>query len=849
MNRSRVFLQLVCLCFAASCGAAADAPPQQAGTPTSTDPSVKVTLFAAEPDIVTPIGATVGAHGRLFVIESNTHFRQKNYKGPDGDRILIFHDSKGAGKADRITTFFEGMKYLMNIAADRDGSVVVSSRNEIFRLADDGKGTAGPKTSLAHLESKADYPHNGLHGLTLDAEGNIYFSIGENSGIAWLLTGADGRKLTGEIGSGAIFRMDSHGNGLTELARGFWNPFGLGIDPLGALWAVDNDPDGRPPCRLIDVLTGGDYGYEYRFGRTGMHPLQAWDAELPGTLGMVTGVGEAPCAVQWNRGKFFVSSWRDHQVEAYTLEPRGAGYSATMQPLLHGGENFRPVGLAFAPDGTLYVTDWGSASYSVNGKGRIWKVTFATPPSVQPVLKQTPAREHAAHLRQSDSIPELIEALDDADPVTAQAAQYGLSRLAGSEKIDWNSLKTPRQHIGLLASLLWRGASTAAYIPAALKDADDRVRQMAVRAITEQDVKSVRGDLDQLLESQVLSPRLLGMTIAAINFLDGDRTAKIDSSKINAVLLARMNLPQATDQSKASALRMLQAGHPHIGLDKIESYLKAPVAAALQLEAVRYLDADADPSRFAMLAQVAADAKADPGVRAEAVVGLSDDATARVDLLLELAGDSDGVIRHEALRSLRPAGTSLTAGQKVTLTHIAVHYPGDKQLIDRVNGQVVQNRPAETDIAGYQKIIDAGSGDPQAGLRIFFHPAGPGCFHCHVVEGRGRAIGPDLTMIGHSQTSQHVLESILDPSREIAPLFTMWSITKRSGDRIDAMLLRRDGQATEVYVDASGVEIKVKEKEIVDRKIRKESLMPNGLVQGMTDQELRDVTAMLLQKR
>jgi hypothetical protein len=45
------------------------------------------------------------------------------------------------------------------------------------------------------------------------------------------------------------------------------------------------------------------------------------------------------------------------------------------------------------------------------------------------------------------------------------------------------------------------------------------------------------------------------------------------------------------------------------------------------------------------------------------------------------------------------------------------------------------------------------------------------------------------------------------------------------------------------------VEIKVPEKEIVDRKIRKESLMPNGLIQGMTDQELRDVTAMLLQKR
>ena len=82
-------------------------------------------------------------------------------------------------------------------------------------------------------------------------------------------------------------------------------------------------------------------------------------------------------------------------------------------------------------------------------------------------------------------------------------------------------------------------------------------------------------------------------------------------------------------------------------------------------------------------------------------------------------------------------------------------------------------------------------------------------------------------MIGHSQTSQHVLESILDPSREIAPCLQCGR-SQKSGERIDAMLLRRDGQGMEVYTDATGVEIKVPEKEIVDRKIRKESLMPKG---------------------
>ena len=53
----------------------------------------------------------------------------------------------------------------------------------------------------------------------------------------------------------------------------------------------------------------------------------------------------------------------------------------------------------------------------------------------------------------------------------------------------------------------------------------------------------------------------------------------------------------------------------------------------------------------------------------------------------------------------------------------------------------------------------------------------------------------------------------------------------------------------EVYVDASGQEMKVRESEITERKMRKESLMPSGLVQGLTDQELRDLIALLVQKR
>jgi putative membrane-bound dehydrogenase-like protein len=814
--------------------------------PAPVEAGVRVSLYAAEPDVVTPIGATVDARGRLLVVESNTHFRPKNYKGPPADRILML---EGTGdKADKITTFYEGNQYLMNLVAERDGSVLVSQRNEIFRLIPDAEGKAGPKISLAHLETKADYPHNGLHGLAVGPDGSIYFGIGENYGMPWELVGSDGRKLSDDKGAGTLFRMDGQGRGLTRIARGFWNPFGLGVDPNGQLWAVDNDPDGRPPCRLIDVAPGAHYGFEFRYGRTGMHPLQAWNGELPGTLGMVAGVGEAPSAVVWGRGRLFVSSWRDHQVESYTLTPRGATYTGTVHLICKGGDDFRPVGLSFAHDGTLYVTDWASKSYPVHGAGRIWKITFSDPGDGPAKPEVNEGRSRAQKMRTSKDVAALTAALDDPDLLTAQAAQYGLSQLDDVQKIPWSSLKTPRQRIGLMAAFLERGTDATSLAADALHDPDDQVRQMGVRCVTEQGIKSARADLESLLSSQTLSPRLLGMTVAAINQIDGDPAARVDSKKINAVLLARIDAPGATDAAKLTALHMMQMSHPRIDLDKLRSMATSPTAA-LEIETVRFLNADTDPARFEVLSQISTDPKRDPSVRAEAVLGIAVDPSAHLDLLMKLATDDQPDVRAEALRALRPTEAKLSVEQKANLQRIVSTHSEDAELVARVITPLPPTRPDDSDEPAWQRIIAAAPGNPQAGRRIFFQPSGAACSRCHTIEGRGRAIGPDLTMIGHSQTREHVLESILNPSREIAPLYTLWTIRTKDGTVIDGMLLRRDGQENEVYVDSTGQEIKVKEPTIIDRRMRSESLMPAGLVQTLTDQELRDVVAFLMEKR
>ena len=81
---------------------------------------------------------------------------------------------------------------------------------------------------------------------------------------------------------------------------------------------------------MIHIVPGGDYGYRFRNGRRGTHPFTAWNGELADTLPMVAGTGEAPSGVvayegsSWPadlRGKLLATSWGDHRLDIFDLQP------------------------------------------------------------------------------------------------------------------------------------------------------------------------------------------------------------------------------------------------------------------------------------------------------------------------------------------------------------------------------------------------------------------------------------------------------------------------------------------------------------------------------------------------
>jgi glucose/arabinose dehydrogenase len=177
----RLLPALSILAFLGACPLLALRASSDKKPPQSSDPRLRIDLFATAPDIVHPIGVAFDSCGRLLVIESHTHFRPQNYQGPKHDRVRIVEDADGDGKADRFTTFFEGTQATMDIALHPDGSVYLATRNEILRLRDnDGDGKADEQRRLVFLDTNGNYPHNGLSGLAFDSKGNLFFGLGEN---------------------------------------------------------------------------------------------------------------------------------------------------------------------------------------------------------------------------------------------------------------------------------------------------------------------------------------------------------------------------------------------------------------------------------------------------------------------------------------------------------------------------------------------------------------------------------------------------------------------------------------------------------------------------------------------
>jgi len=134
------------------------------------------------------------------------------------------------------------------------------------------------------------------------------------------------------------------------------------------------------------------------------------------------------------------------------------------------------------------------------------------------------------------------------------------------------------------------------------------------------------------------------------------------------------------------------------------------------------------------------------------------------------------------------------------------------------------------------------AGKPEAGQAVF---AGAGtCGKCHVVNGAGKAVGPDLSGIGAKLSRPALYEAILAPSAAISHNYETWTALREDGRSVTGLLVS-ESDAELVIRGADGIDVAIPAGEIEELVKQPVSLMPADLAATLSADELVDLVAWL----
>ncbi len=188
----------------------------------------------------------------------------------------------------------------------------------------------------------------------------------------------------------------------------------------------------------------------------------------------------------------------------------------------------------------------------------------------------------------------------------------------------------------------------------------------------------------------------------------------------------------------------------------------------------------------------------------------------------------------------------LKAGRNAILVKVGQH-GGDwglsVALSRTMTGPLFEAKVKKLDAEAYAKFARENKGDVASGRKLVQDRKSLPCLTCHIIEGEGADVGPNLAGIAAKYGREDLVESLLYPSKRILDGYKQWLIVTTDGDVINGII--RAETADEVtFVDAAG-ERRFKKSAIKSRRESAMSLMPSELNGGLSLQEFADVIAYL----
>jgi putative heme-binding domain-containing protein len=705
----------------------------------------------------------------------------------------------------------------------------------------DGGGEHGPHGVIFTEDGKNLYVNGGNHANLPELSGSrspLNYAEDLLLPRQWDARGhAKGRLAPG----GWVCKVTPDGQSWELYSNGFRNEYDIALNGEGEMFTLDADMEwdmGSPwyrPTRVNHITSGSEFGWRSGTGKWPAYYEDSLPAVIdigPGSpTGVVAGTGaKFPAKYQH---ALYVLDWTFGTMYAIHMTPTGASYVGEKEEFVSGS----PLPLTDAvvgADGALYFTVGGRGTQSA-----LYRVYYAGDQDIAPA-----ARKESKKTVQARKLRRSLEAFHGKEDASAIKAA-------------WPHLSSKDRHIRFAARIAIESQPVASWQGRALEEKDAQAAAVALIALARQGDAAIQGSLLASLSRFNLAKTKENVTLALLRAyaLSFARMGHPDQAAIDTAI-AQIDplLPSNSDDLNAELVRVLV-------------YLDAPSIVEKGLA----LLADAKPPTIPDWAEL---------LRRNQGYG------GTIQKMLDNHPPSQKINYALMLRNVRYGWSRAEREAYFTFINDASKHPGgasypgfltnirdealancsdaEKIALSSITGQSLEPLPAFEikDLIGASKSWTRDSAEgavKKAGLtgRNFENGRNAyyavGCAKCHLFDGAGGAVGPDLTSVSHKFSIAEIIEAIIEPNNVISDQYSSSNITMENGTEYQGIVINNSGSEEEgqmsIYTsDPKADAIIVKTADVKSIEPSTISQMPEGQADFMNEDELLDLLAFLMSR-
>jgi len=706
--------------------------------------------------------------------------------------------------------------YRIKAAADPDQLGDVQLLRRI-----NGEGEHGPHAVVPAPDGKSLYVicGNGTRMLEL-ARSRVPRVWGEDHLLPRM---PDGQGfMRGVLGpGGCIYKIDPEGKNWELICTGFRNPFDMAFNRHGDLFTYDADMEwdfNTPwyrPTRVCLAASGADFGWRNGAGK--------WPPYYPDSLPAILDIGPgSPTGMTFGYGAhfpakyqeaLFMCDWSYGKVYAVHLSTEGSAYKGNAEEFLNGSPLPLTDIVVNPKDGAMYFTIGGRKT-----KSGLYRVSYIGKEATTPGPLDNRGEEARALRR-------MLEAFHGRKDPTAVATA-------------WPYLNHADRYIRSAARVALEHQDTEAWKERALTEKDPQKAIQALLALVRVSStdpfhrKPNSPPVDETLKSQLLQ------ALAKINWQQLTDDQRLDLLRVYAILFVRMGPDEAArrqiialfDPHYPSQNRLLNAE-----LCQMLVFLEAPGVAGKTLALLAEAPTQEEQMEYAK------------SLRMLKTGWTMEERKAYFSWFLKAASFKGGASFANFMKNIKSdAVATLTETEKIALKPILeARADTASAFIPSKPRPFVKKWKVDDLVPVVEKGLTKRNFD--RGRSLF---GAANCFACHRFANEGGASGPDLTAVSGRFSVRDLLESIIEPSKEISDQYAAVIITTDDGRVITGRIVNLHGDSLHVMTNMLEPNnlTSVDQKKVESTVISKVSMMPEGLLDTFREDEILDLMAYLLSR-